>query len=96
MLAIKLQPDLFNTSADVAEFEASNDAAPRPEPIAAEPMAVPCGFIDRLNRRCSRLATRPVMFDGRQMICRSHPMLHCDLACFNAPRQHSSQDENKQ
>ena len=54
------------------------------EAVSAEtsPIAVPCGFMDRHNNRCQRLGNWPVMADGKQMVCRGRPMVHCDPACF--------------
>ena len=51
--------------------------------LLREPIAVPCGFMDRTNSRCRRLAMRPVMVDGEQFVSRGRPMLHCDPACYS-------------
>lgn len=76
------QADLFDTAteADVVNSNKDDDkAAARQTPIA-----VPCGFADRSNRPCNRLGKWPVMADGKQLVCRDRPMVHCDAACFAA------------
>ncbi|MEG3093383.1 hypothetical protein [Sphingomonas sp. PB1R3] len=73
------QPDFFAAPArPVADSD--DDEPTRPA------MAVPCGFVDRHNRRCQRLAVRPVMMGGFQATCRGAPLLHCDPACFATAR----------
>ena len=76
---MKLQADLF------AEPE------PLDEPtsdlvceVELEPLAVPCGYKDRTNQPCSRLAHKPVMMDGYQATCRGRRLVHCAPECYNA------------
>jgi hypothetical protein len=62
---------------DVQVAEAHEESAPRVEPLAA-----PCGFINCRNEPCRRLATQPVLLDGKPFVYRGVPMLHCDPACW--------------
>lgn len=55
-----------------------------------QPIAVPCGFLDRANKPCQRLGYWPVMMDGKQMVCRGRPMVHCDPACFSSAQTPST------
>lgn len=71
------QTDLFGEEPLNATIE---DAAITPQ----EPLAMPCGFLDRSNTRCRRLASRPVMMNGKQLHSHGRPMLHCEMACFSA------------
>lgn len=75
------QSDLFYQPVEVETetIPALESAAPLGEPIA-----VPCGFVDRTNNRCRRLGHRPVLIDGVQLVSAGRPMLHCDPACFSA------------
>lgn len=77
----------MSAQSDLFEQAAALDASAAPPPIAAEPLgepiAIPCGFMDRTNSRCRRLAVRPVVVDGSQLVSRGRPMLHCDPACFS-------------
>lgn len=75
------QPDFFSAPAQSLDDVDDDDEPARPA------LAVPCGFVDRHNRRCQRLAVRPVMMDGFQATCRGAPLLHCDPACFATARQ---------
>lgn len=71
------QSDLFGEEPLDAAIE---DTAITP----AGPLAMPCGFLDRSNTRCKRLASRPVMMNGKRLHSHGRPMLHCEMACFNA------------
>lgn len=58
-------------------------AADAGEPCdAIEPLAAPCGFRNCRNEPCKRLASRPLLIDGIQLIHRKIPILHCDPACW--------------
>jgi Fe-S-cluster containining protein len=48
----------------------------------ALPLAAPCGFYNRRNLPCHRLAHRPLRCDGQQLHADDRPLLHCELACF--------------
>lgn len=74
------QPDFFSAAARPLEDDGDDEPA-RPA------LAVPCGFVDRHNRRCQRLAVRPVMMGGFQATCRGAPLLHCDPTCFATARE---------
>lgn len=71
------QTDLFGEKPLEAAID---DAAITPK----EPLAMPCGFLDRSNTRCKRLASRPVMINGKRLHSHGRPMLHCEIGCFNA------------
>ena len=82
------QADLFDP--DVNPF---GDLAPPAEPdiqVAKEeepaprvdPLAAPCGFTNCRNQPCRRLASQPVLLDGKPFVHRGVPMLHCDPACW--------------
>lgn len=73
------QSDLFEQA---AALKTSSPPGRSDEPLG-EPIAVPCGFMERTNSRCWRLAVRPVMVDGAQLVSRGRPMLHCDPACYS-------------
>lgn len=75
------QTDLFNP-ADTADVGLADEHESVSASGDASPIAVPCGFMDRHNNRCQRLGNWPVMVDGKQMVCRGRPMLHCDPTCF--------------
>jgi hypothetical protein len=68
------QTDLFGEPADTA----SSTAITKP----GSPLAMPCGYLDRSNKRCRKLAHRPVMMNGIQMHSHGRPMLHCEMECF--------------
>lgn len=50
-----------------------------------EPLAVPCGYRNRRNAPCLRLAQAPLRVDGRPLRVEGRPLLRCDLRCFDAP-----------
>jgi len=75
------QPDFFAAPARPVADASDDDEPTRPA------IAVPCGFVDRHNRRCQRLAVQPVMMGGFQATCRGAPLLHCDPACFATARE---------
>lgn len=88
---MKMQADLFGP----VDLDHIDEPDPELLEIPAEPLAVPCGFVDRTNNPCRRLAVRPVMLDGLQMTCRGRRMLHCEAACysaFNAPAPRTTED----
>lgn len=68
------QTDLFSEPADTG----SGTALIKP----GSPLAMPCGYLDRSNNRCRKLAHRPVMMNGKQMHSYGRPMLHCEMECF--------------
>lgn len=75
------QTDLFARVEENTESEDINHELDKTLALA-EPIAVPCGFRNRHNAPCQRLGNWPVMSDGKQMVCRDRPMVHCDPACF--------------
>jgi len=92
------QTDLFDP-AEKTDADQAGEHEHEPETLlaAANPIAVPCGFMDRHNNRCQRLGNWPVMAEGKQMVCRGRPMVHCDPACFRAdavPVRYGAEDED--
>lgn len=89
------QTDLFDPAGKIDDG-AANETESQALPADASPIAVPCGFMDRHNSRCQRLGNWPVMADGKQMVCRGRPMLHCDPACFrgDTPAQRHIEDND--
>ena len=91
MLTLNLQSDLFEDSSAAVQL-----AEPGPDNTVAlgEPIAVPCGFVDRMNNRCRRLGHRPVVIEGVQLVSHGRPMLHCEPGCFSAfgPQRPTSAD----
>ena len=80
-IAMMTQTDLFEPAGESADCSADkHQSAPRTADTS--PIAVPCGFTDRHNKRCQRLGNWPVMVEGKQLVCRGRPLLHCDPACF--------------
>jgi hypothetical protein len=75
------QTDLFGEEPQEASIEDGIEGAGI---TPGEPLAMPCGYLDRTNTRCKRLAWRPVMMNGKQMHSHGRPMLHCEMACFTA------------
>lgn len=78
---MNLQTDLFaepDYPSDLEDLEAQYVE------VAAEPLAVPCGWMDRTNSRCRRLGHKPVLMDGLQMVCRGQRLVHCAPECFSA------------
>lgn len=71
------QHDLFGEERPPLE-----DEAPVEAPLL--PLAVPCGFRNRRNAPCQRLAHRAMRCDGKSLKSRGRPLLHCVLACFDA------------
>ena len=82
------QADLFDP--DVNPF---TDPEPMAEPAVqvadedepaprVDPLAAPCGFVNCRNLPCRRLASRPLLLDGKPFVHRGIPMLHCDPACW--------------
>lgn len=74
------QPEFFSAPARSLDDNCQDEPA-----RAAHP--VPCGYVDRHNRRCQCLAMQPVMMGGFQATCRGTPLLHCDPACFATARE---------
>lgn len=90
------QTDLFDP-ADTLDVGLADEQESETVSADTRPIAVPCGFIDRHNNRCQRLGNWPVMVDGKQMVCRGRPMLHCDPACFRgeaSPQRSSERDDD--
>lgn len=77
------QNDLFERADDAIE-SVQIDCAPEKTPALLAAIAVPCGFRDRHNNPCRRLGNWPIMDEGKQMLCRSRPMVQCDPACFKS------------
>ncbi len=50
--------------------------------VALAPLAVPCGFRNRRNEPCRRLAERPVLMNGQPFVHRGHQLLHCPRPCW--------------
>lgn len=78
------QSDLFSSGYPAVSDVGDRDA----EAVECEelqPIAVPCGFLNRASRPCSRLAHERVRLDGRPFASRGRPMLHCSRACYNEP-----------
>ncbi len=89
---MNMHPDLFSHADELASLNEEPEteaAAPR-----GEPLAVPCGFLNRANQRCRGMAHRPVLMDGLQMECRGRPMLHCDPECFRAAEANPAPDQD--
>ena len=82
------QADLFdpdvNTFADPEPMaEPAVQVADEDEPAPrVDPLAAPCGFVNCRNLPCRRLASRPLLLDGKPFVHRGIPMLHCDPACW--------------
>ncbi len=79
--AMNVQTDMFG---DETQEAAIDDAIEAAGITPGEPLAMPCGYLDRTNTRCKRLAWRPVMMNGKQLHSHGRPMLHCEMACFTA------------
>jgi hypothetical protein len=47
------------------------------------PLAAPCGFRNRSNKACQRLARDPIRLDGRKLRSHGRLLLHCPMECFN-------------
>lgn len=67
-----------------------DDAETRPQ---LAPLAAPCGYRDRSNQPCARLASKPLCIDGVQLVSRGIPMLLCDAACFRGSSTANNSDE---
>lgn len=90
------QTDLFEPAGEVVDYSADNHERAALA-VDTSSIAVPCGFIDRHNNRCQRLGNWHVMADGKQMVCRGRPIVHCDPACFRgeAPvNLYGTEDDN--
>ncbi len=70
------QHDLFGEEQPPLEADAPVEASPLP-------LAAPCGFRNRRNALCQRLAHRPMKCDGKLLKSPGRPLLHCVLACFD-------------
>lgn len=91
---MNMQRDFFTSDAEAVEIDAIESRPVAAAAQTADPIAVPCGFIDKTNHRCSRLGSRPVVIDGHQMVSRGRPMVHCDPACFSATRELQAHEED--
>lgn len=89
------QTDLFAPENEIKGSEDISQSLNKALAVST-PIAVPCGFRDRRNSPCKRLGNWPVMSEGKQMVCRDRPMVHCDAACFNgeAPAQQYGTDDD--
>ncbi len=74
----------MNAQSDLFGEEPQEDLLEGTSITPEEPLAMPCGYLDRTNTRCKPLAWRPVMMNGKQMHSHGRPMLHCEMACFTA------------
>lgn len=70
------QQDLFGEELPLIEEDALVEA-----PLL--PLAAPCGFRNRRNAPCQRLAHRPMKCAGKLLKSHGRPLLHCVLACFD-------------
>ena len=50
--------------------------------VALAPLAVPCGFRNRRNEPCRRLAERPILMNGQPFVHRGHQLLQCPRSCW--------------
>lgn len=50
--------------------------------VEASVSALPCAFRDGTNQPCRRLATEPVLLDGKPFVHRGVRFLHCRPECF--------------
>ena len=91
---MNLQRDFFTSDAEAVEIGEIESFPVAAAPQTINPIAVPCGFVDRKNHRCSRLGCRPILIDGHQMVSHGRPMVHCDPACFNMIRELQAQEED--
>lgn len=80
--AMMTQTDLFEPAGEIVDYSAEMMSESTTPAVDASPIAVPCGFMDRHNNRCQRLGNWPVMANGKQMVCRGRPIVHCDPDCF--------------
>jgi hypothetical protein len=90
------QNDLFAPANEIIDSEDISQGLNKALTVTT-PIAVPCGFRDRRNSPCRRLGNWPVMSEGKQMVCRDRPMVHCDAACFDgeAPaRQYGTDNDD--
>jgi hypothetical protein len=90
------QTDLFEPAGEIVDYSADKHESAA-KTTNTSPIAVPCGFMDRHNNRCQRLGKWPVMADGKQMVCRGRPILHCDPVCFKgetAVELYGTDDDN--
>ena len=78
------QADLF-AAVDSSALDAASLASPAPkrEMPLRDPIAVPCGFVDRSNNRCRRLGRQPIFVDGVPLTSRGRPLVHCVPECWN-------------
>ena len=53
-----------------------------PQSVALAPLAVPCGFRNRRNEPCRRLAERPILMNGQPFVHRGHQLLQCPRSCW--------------
>lgn len=78
---------MMNAQSDLFEQLPGRESSGRPldssVEIFGEPIALPCGFMDRANNRCKCLGSLPLMVDGVQLVSRGRPLLHCDPACYH-------------
>ncbi len=91
---MNMQRDLFTPDAEAVEIDGIENCPVASVTKTFDPIAVPCGFIDRANHRCKRLGSRPVLIDGHQMVSRGRPMVHCDPTCFSVALELQAQEED--
>ncbi|MGF7151948.1 hypothetical protein FHS96_005616 [Sphingomonas zeicaulis] len=82
------QGNLFSLPSETPHFAEPNLQISEPAEVAAtqalpSPLAAPCGFRNRKNLPCRRLACRPMLLDGQQMHSAGRPLLLCEAECFN-------------
>lgn len=70
------QCDLFGEPLPTPDLEDTVGAT-------VSPLAAPCGFRNRSNKPCQRLAWDPIRLDGRKLRSHGRLLLHCPIDCFN-------------
>ena len=84
------QGNLFGLPSEIPHFPEPDLQISAPEPISTKeavppPLAAPCGFRNRQNHPCRRLACKPMLLDGQQMHSAGRPLILCEPECFNEP-----------
>jgi len=72
------QCDLFGEESPSLEAAVGNSNG-------AAGLAAPCAFLNRANKKCLRLAHRPIIAGGRALTANGRALLHCPPECFNGP-----------
>ena len=89
-----MQTDLFRSDSELPIGQTRQECGVNANQLM--PLAVPCGFLDRVNNPCQRLGNWPIMVEGQQLSCRGRPVVHCDPACFRgeAPLERSEREND--